>query len=238
MRETPIRYFKASWRPLKSTTILPQWPPVIHIDNATFYRHHPLSTGTKSSNPPIFPKLTFSIPSFPAQEEHWVILGPSNAGKTTFLEILRGQHISIPPNARSHPYLSSADVEFRNHQLRIPSCAVQYVGFDGQGSKLGRSGTKGAYMSARYESRREETDFTVLDYLRGDTELNPAQKPENQGFDQRDLDKVIRDLRLENLVDMPTGNLSNGQTRRARIAKAILSKPEVLLLDEPFSESL
>ncbi|KAL8831931.1 MAG: hypothetical protein Q9191_000571 [Dirinaria sp. TL-2023a] len=234
MRKSSIRSFKASWRSLKTTATPPQLPAVVHIDNATFYRHHPSSAGTKSSNPPIFPNLTFSIPSYPAQEEHWAVLGPSNAGKTTFLEILRGQHISIPPNARSHPYLSSASVESRNHHSRVPSRAVQYVGFDGQSSNLGHSGTRGAYMSARYESRREETDFTVLDYLKGDTELNPAQKADSQGFDQRDLDHVIRDLRLENLVSMPTGNLSNGQTRRARIAKAILSKPELLLLDEPF----
>ena len=37
---------------------------------------------------------------------------------------------------------------------------------------------------------------------------------------------------------MPVGNLSNGQTRRARIAKALLGKPEVLMLDEPFSRTL
>ncbi|PWY66460.1 P-loop containing nucleoside triphosphate hydrolase protein [Aspergillus heteromorphus CBS 117.55] len=33
---------------------------------------------------------------------------------------------------------------------------------------------------------------------------------------------------------MPVANLSNGQTRRTRIAKALLNKPEVLLLDDPF----
>ena len=35
---------------------------------------------------------------------------------------------------------------------------------------------------------------------------------------------------------MPVANLSNGQTRRARIAKALLNKPELLLLDDPFSK--
>ena len=91
-------------------------------------------------------------------------------------------------------------------------------------------------MSARYESRREETDFSVLDYLTGNTELNPYARQEEDGSGSQELAQVIRDLNLANLVEMPVGNLSNGQTRRARIAKALLGKPEVLLLDEPFSK--
>ena len=98
------------------------------------------------------------------------------------------------------------------------------------------AGSRGAYMSARYESRREETDFSVLDYLTGNTELNPYARQEADGSGSQELAQVIRDLNLANLVDMPVGNLSNGQTRRARIAKALLGKPEVLLLDEPFSK--
>ena len=100
---------------------------------------------------------------------------------------------------------------------------------------MGSSNTRGAYMSARYESRREDTDFSVLDYLKGNTELNPSQKLGDETLAQHDVDKVIADLRLAKLVHMPVGNLSNGQTRRARIAKALLKKPELLLLDEPFS---
>ena len=96
-------------------------------------------------------------------------------------------------------------------------------------------GTGGAYLSARYESRRETTDFSVLRYLRGDTELNPGETKAERKYGESALERSIKDLGLENLVDMPVGNLSNGQMRRARIAKALLSNPEVLLLDEPFS---
>ena len=42
-------------------------------------------------------------------------------------------------------------------------------------------------------------------------------------------------MNLTSLLDLPLISLSNGQTRRARIVKAILDNPELLLLDEPLS---
>lgn len=99
-------------------------------------------------------------------------------------------------------------------------------------------GTRGAYLSARYESHREDTDFTVLDYLQGNTKLNALNdvKEDAEGEYGANLEKAIKDFNLGALVTMPMGNLSNGQMRRARIAKALLGKPDVLLLDEPFSK--
>ena len=41
-------------------------------------------------------------------------------------------------------------------------------------------------------------------------------------------------MRIEHLRPLSLIKLSNGQTRRARIAKALVAHPEVLILDEPF----
>ena len=223
---------------LRESTIT-ESPPIIRIENGTFYRKYPSTTDQDSaSNPAIFPGLTWCLPSKTvgdAKQQHWAVLGPSNAGKTTFFDIIRGQHLCLPPAARSFPYLSTKEVETEGSQYRNVLRAIQHVGFDGERGGVGKSGTRGAYLSARYESRREATDFSVMDFLRGNTDLNPSEEQEGKEVNDQSLDKVISDLRLEALVDMAMGNLSNGQTRRARIARALLGKPMVLLLDEPFS---
>jgi ABC-type molybdenum transport system ATPase subunit/photorepair protein PhrA len=51
----------------------------------------------------------------------------------------------------------------------------------------------------------------------------------------RRFEDLTESLGLKHLLDLPLVALSNGQTRRARIVKALLEQPEILLLDEPLS---
>jgi ABC-type molybdenum transport system ATPase subunit/photorepair protein PhrA len=206
--------------------------PIISIQNGTFYKHHPSSLDAQS-NPPLFPNVSYTLTngtsttsSTRQQHEYWSVISPSSVARTTFLQILAGQHICLPPTARRYPALSEAHTSLHH--------ALKYVGFDAErGTGVSGTNVRGAYLSARYESRREETDFTVLDYLTGHTELNALEREATVG--ERDtLQEVTEQLDLGKLLDMPVANLSNGQTRRARIAKAVMERPDVLLLDGPF----
>jgi ABC-2 type transport system ATP-binding protein len=47
------------------------------------------------------------------------------------------------------------------------------------------------------------------------------------------VSRLAEDLDLVQLLDRPTGRLSAGQKTRVSLAKALINRPDVLLLDEP-----
>ncbi|PSN61888.1 ABC transporter-like protein [Corynespora cassiicola Philippines] len=234
MRRTPALFFAAARCARFNAARRLYSEPIVRIRDGTFYRQHPetkpLAGQDAPPNPPLFPNLNLSLPSISSPNQHWAILSPSSDVRTAFLQILRGQLLCFPPAARSFPYLLTDEIEAKNPNLRYPERAIEYVGFDVERRDFG-----GAYLSARYESRVEETDFTLAHYLTGIVGMNPGEDViEAKTPDAAVMRKVVQDLELERFFEKPVSTLSNGQSRRARIGKALLTKPEMVCLDAPF----
>ena len=50
---------------------------------------------------------------------------------------------------------------------------------------------------------------------------------------EKRIEYLVEKLRLQDLLNRVTGELSSGQKNRVSLAKALINSPEVLLLDEP-----
>ncbi|HET9087476.1 MAG TPA: heme ABC exporter ATP-binding protein CcmA [Acidobacteriaceae bacterium] len=71
----------------------------------------------------------------------------------------------------------------------------------------------------------ENLDYAARLYARDDPSAAPVREPEEA------LDLVGLDAKL----DRPVGKFSQGMRQRAALARVLMSRPELLLLDEPFS---
>ncbi|NDU97980.1 ATP-binding cassette domain-containing protein [Spirosoma terrae] len=99
---------------------------------------------------------------------------------------------------------------------------ASFVSFKEESSKFSYNGHfyQQRYHATLSDSHEGKPAITVRDYLRY------TESPENTA--------LVRRLGLEPLLDSAFIKLSNGQTRKARIGKALLQHPQLLLLDNPF----
>ena len=132
---------------------------------------------------------------------------------------------------------------FLSNPARDAHAAISLVSF---AHRPGSAGSAFYDYIARYGVIREEDRITLRESMFGEYDflnLRPkgqVSKASEQlaadGVEKAIFDELSAKLGLSSL-NLPLVALSNGQTRRARIVKAILGQPELLLLDEPLSLS-
>jgi molybdate transport system ATP-binding protein len=149
--------------------------------------------------------LTWTV----ADGETWAIVGPVGSGKTSLAEVLIGRH-RITAGTIAWPLID---------RLRVgwPGDAIRLVSFREQSHLFSPARH---YYQQRFNFVEPQDDLTLEQYLRAG----------NAG----DVATAAGQLGLTDLLPLSFIALSTGQMRRARIARALLAQPEMLILDDPF----
>lgn len=158
------------------------------------------------NNRPILDGINWAV----EDSERWVILGPNGAGKTTLMKL-----------ARATDYATSGTVDVLESRL-------------GKVDVFELRPRIGLVSSAA--ALRIPADETIRDLV-----LTAAYGVEgrwNEQYDDVDVrqaERILAEWDLLHLADHPFGTLSDGERKRALIARAVMTDPELLLLDEPSS---
>lgn len=139
---------------------------------------------------------------------NWLVTGHNGSGKSSFLRMLHGQLRPALGGKVSWPALGNPrNVWTLRKQVAWLSPELQ-----------------AAY---RYPS-------TVRSCIASGFESSVGQTRELVAEESARVDELLDELALVELADRPLVKLSYGQMRRALIARALVNRPRVLLLDEPW----
>ncbi|BCL16085.1 iron ABC transporter ATP-binding protein [Micromonospora sagamiensis] len=141
-------------------------------------------------------------------DERWVVLGPNGAGKTTLLNLAAG---------RLHPTTGTAHV------------LGERIGRTDLTELRTRIGLSTAALAERIPTEEKVTDVVV-------TAAWSVVGRWRESYDRTDEGRaraLLGQLGVGHLADRGYGTLSEGERKRVQIARALMTDPELLLLDEP-----
>jgi iron complex transport system ATP-binding protein len=139
--------------------------------------------------------------------EHWVVLGANGSGKTTLLQILAGY---LWPTSGDVTVLGErfGEVDLRSLRRKI--------------------GWVGSFLQAQVPPSQMPLEFIVSGKY---ATLGIYDKPEATDFEE--AASLAATLECGRILDLPYAVLSQGEKQRLLIARALIHKPRLLILDEP-----
>lgn len=138
------------------------------------------------------------------RDENWAIIGPNGSGKTLLIDILTAKHA-----------LKSGEIT--THQNQSTSKLVKSVAFRDIYSLVD---IQNSYYQQRWNAGDEhEVPLVKNLFCKGDKEW---------------VETLIQSFGIEDLVEKPINLLSSGELRKTLIIRSLLSKPGLLILDNPF----
>ena len=142
------------------------------------------------------------------EDERWVLLGPNGAGKTTLLQVAAAQiHPTSGVAGILGEVLGTVDVFELRPRIGLTSAAL--------GERIPRhERVRDVVVSASYGVvGRWREQYDDLDHGRAHA--------------------LLLEVGAKALLDRTFGTLSEGERKRVQIARALMTDPELLLLDEP-----
>jgi iron complex transport system ATP-binding protein len=142
------------------------------------------------------------------EDERWVVLGPNGAGKTTLLQVASAQiHPTTGVVGILGEVLGTVDV----FELRP------------------RIGLTSAALAERIP--REERVHDVV--VSASYSVLGRWREHYDALDHGRAGELLMEVGAAHLTDRTFGTLSEGERKRVQIARALMTDPELLLLDEP-----
>ncbi|WP_165020596.1 ATP-binding cassette domain-containing protein [Dysgonomonas sp. ZJ279] len=159
---------------------------------------------------PRFEQLRFDKPIDWKIEDgqHWAIIGPNGGGKTLLTDILLSKYA-----------LKSGEIickDEKGNNLPVSS-VVKSVAFRDIYSIVD---TQNSYYQQRWN--------------KGDEQVVPVVKELVKNADQTWLDTLIGWFEISELMEKEVNMLSSGELRKFLIVRSLLSRPRIMILDNPF----